>query len=113
MRRGVRLSRALVLEAPVRVPDGAGGFSESWEALGTLWADVRPGSGRDRAAEFATLSTVKFRIVVRAAPQGAPSRPEAGQRFRDGGRVFPIAAVSEWDALGRFLLCTASEEVAA
>jgi len=30
------LSRRLVLEAPVRVPDGAGGVIESWASLGTL-----------------------------------------------------------------------------
>jgi hypothetical protein len=45
------LNRALVLEAPqTRVPDGAGGFALTWGALGTLWAEVVAGAGRDRPA---------------------------------------------------------------
>lgn len=28
------LSRRLLLEGPVRVPDGAGGFAETWQPLG-------------------------------------------------------------------------------
>ena len=34
------LNRALVLEGVVRTPDGAGGFTEAWAALGTLWAEL-------------------------------------------------------------------------
>lgn len=113
MSRPVRLNRALTLEDPQRVPDGAGGFNETWVALGTLWADLRPGTGRDRGAEFATLATVPYRITVRASAEGAPSRPRPGQRFREGGRVFAIAAVTEADAIGRYLVCFASEEISA
>ena len=41
------LNRALVLEGVLRTADGAGGFTEAWTALGTLWAEVLPGSGSD------------------------------------------------------------------
>jgi head-tail adaptor len=54
-----------------------------------------------------------YRIVVRAAPPGAPSRPQAGQRFREGGRLFAIRAVAEAGGAGRFLVCFAEEEVSA
>lgn len=107
------LNRKLVLERPVRSPDGAGGFTQSWEALGTLWASVKSGSGRERAAAFATVSTVGFRITVRAAPFGAPSRPTADQRFREGGRVFRIQAVTEAEEGAQYLTCFAQEEVSA
>lgn len=105
------LNRPLVLEALSRVADGAGGFTESWAALGTIWAEVRPGSGRDAAGQEVVLAATGFRITVRGAPQGAPSRPVAGQRFRDGGRLFPILAVTETDGSGRWLICFAREEV--
>ena len=36
MSRAPNLSRALVLETPVSAPDGAGGFSVTWQAVGTL-----------------------------------------------------------------------------
>lgn len=107
------LNRTLTLEEPVRVPDGAGGFTQTWQTLGTLWAEIKPGSGRERAAGFATVSSIAFRITVRAAPAGAPSRPTPDQRFRDGTRIFRILAVTEADAGARYLTCFAQEEISA
>jgi head-tail adaptor len=110
MKRLPDLSRALVLEAPQRSPDGAGGFSETWVALGTLWAEVKPLSGR-LAGDG--LSLQKYRITLRAAPDGFASRPRPEQRFRDNNRIYRIDAVAETDAAGRYLTCFAVEEVAA
>jgi head-tail adaptor len=107
------LDRRLVLEEAQNLADGAGGFRQSWVALGTLWASIRPASGRERGADAATLSTAPYRITVRAAPFGAPSRPRPEQRFREGARVFRILAVSDNDDGGRYLTCFAQEEVAA
>lgn len=110
---GYRLSRSLVLEEAQRLADGSGGFRRVWVTLGTLWADVQAGTGRERAGEFVTLSSLPFRIVVRAVAQGAPSRPKADQRFRDGARLFRILAVTEDGPEGRFLVCHAREEIPA
>jgi head-tail adaptor len=108
----LNLTRPLVLEAVTRVPDGAGGFAEAWAPLGTLWADLRARTGREARGETGPLSTVPYKITVRAMPQGAPSRPVAGQRFRDGARIFAILAVAESDPVGRYLTCFAEEELA-
>lgn len=106
------LNRALVLEDPQRVADGAGGFVRDWQVKGVLWAEVRAGTGRETAAFAVTVSRVPYLITVRAAPFGAPSRPVAGQRFRDGDRVFHIDAVAERDPRARYLVCHAQEETA-
>jgi head-tail adaptor len=108
-----RLNRRLVLEAPTELPDGAGGFSESWTALGIVWAEVRPGTGRESFGEAVTLARVPYKITLRAAPPGAPSRPEPGQRLRDGVWIFTILAVAERDPAGHYLTCFAREEVTA
>lgn len=113
MKRPPELTRLLVLEAPERTGDGAGGFAEGWTALGTLWAEVKPGSGREREGEMVTLSRVPYRITVRGAPVGAASRPRAEQRFRDGARIFHVVAVTERDPQGHYLTCFAEEEVSA
>lgn len=105
------LNRALVLEDVLRTPDGAGGFAETWGALGTLWAEVLPGSGNDTLGEERMLSAVPYRITVRAAVVGSDLRPQAGQRFREGTRLFLIQAVTERDPAGRFLTCFSREEV--
>ncbi len=108
----VNLNRKLVLEAPQRAPDGAGGFSETWIQLGTLWAEVKARTGRETLGEAVSLSNTGYRITVRAAEFGAPSRPAPEHRFRDGSRIFRILAVAEQDCNGRFLTCFADEEVA-
>ena len=107
------LNRKLVLEAPERVPDGAGGYAVVWTALGEHWAEVRPGAGRESAGEFLTVSAVPYRIIVRAAPVGAASRPKPEQRFREGGRVFLITSVTEHDPRAHYLVCFAREEATA
>ncbi|KCV83502.1 Phage head-tail adaptor [Actibacterium atlanticum] len=108
-----RLTRRLVLEEAQNVADGAGGYDTSWVALGTLYAQVKPGSGRETTGETVPLSRVPYRITVRGAPVGASYRPQAGQRFREGSRLFEILAVTEQDARGQYLTCFAQEEGAA
>ncbi len=110
---GPVLNRKLVLEEPQRSPDGAGGFTETWVALGIMWAEIRAGTGREKAAEFLTVSSIPFRIIVRAAPDGAPSRPKPEQRFRAGSRVYRILAVTESAPSAHFLTCFAQEEISA
>jgi head-tail adaptor len=107
------LSRPMVLEEPHIAPDGAGGYATTWAALGTLWTELRPGSGREVRSEVAPQGQMRFRIFLRAAPQGSPQRPRPDQRFREGERFFHILSVSEADPLGAFLVCHAREEVPA
>lgn len=107
-----RLNRALMLEGAQDVPDGAGGFDRIWMPLGTLWAEVTARTGRQARGEAGPVSVTPWRIVLRGAPVGDPARPEAGQRFREGSRVWRIEAVAERDPEGRYLTCFAEEEVA-
>ena len=104
-----RLNRALVLEAQEITPDGMGGGTKSWIPQGRLWAQIITGTGRQEAGEFTQRDLVGYRITVRAAPDGAPSRPCAGQRFRAGARIFDTLAVAERDADARYLVCFAQE----
>ncbi|MCJ8139299.1 head-tail adaptor protein [Falsirhodobacter halotolerans] len=103
----MRLSRVLELQEESRESDGAGGVRTGWRTLGRVWADVRAGSAREVAGVETVAPAVSLKITVRAAPFGAPSRPVAGQRFREGERVFSILAVTERDA--RYLTCYAEE----
>jgi SPP1 family predicted phage head-tail adaptor len=105
------LSRKLVLEERENLPDGSGGFVVSWKPLGTIWADVAARTGREDFIAGQTRPRVKYRIVVRGAPAGAPSRPRPDQRFRDGSRIFNILTVAEADAQGRFLEVVAEEGI--
>ncbi len=108
---GPVLSRRLILERPARVADGAGGFALSWDTVGTLWGEVKPGAGSERAGVEISVATVPYRITVRGAAVGSPARPAPDQRFRDGGRIYVILAVTERDPAGAYLTCFAREEV--
>lgn len=106
------LRRKLVLETLERTPDGSGGYVETWVALGSLWAEVKAGTGKETETDFLTLSYVPYRITVRSAPPGDDRRPRPDQRFREGSRIYRILAVADDDTRGRFLLCYAREEEA-
>lgn len=108
--KAVNLNRLLVLEQLVRTADGAGGFAKTWSPVGSLWAEILPGAGRDAGGEEVTLASVPYRITVRGATQGSPRRPLPEQRLREGSRVFNILAVTERDPQGHYLVCFAREE---
>ncbi|WP_375262528.1 head-tail adaptor protein [Palleronia sp.] len=107
----IRPTRALVLETRTQVSDGAGGTVAEWAPLGTLWADMRPRTSGLTDGQEVSLSRTLWRIVVRGAPAGAPSRPVAGQRFREGARVFSILTATEDGPQAKWLICQAEEEV--
>ena len=104
-----RLNRKLVLEERARVPDSMGGFAESWTSKGAIWANLDGRSAVERRIGARTLPVVKYRIITRAAPFGADSRPRPEQRFRDGSRVFDILAVGDYDVAGHYLEIWAEE----
>ena len=95
------------------MPDGAGGFTEAWVALGTLWAEVMPGAGRDVAGEEVTLSSVPYRITVRAAPVGRAVAPAAGAAVSRRRAAVSHHRGDRARPGGRYLTCFAREEVPA
>jgi head-tail adaptor len=108
---GVALNRRLELEAPVPSPDGAGGRRETWVTLGVVWGRVAPRSGRMAEGAAGAVSRRRFRITLRAAPEGHGARPRPGQRLRMGARLFRIEAVTEQEPEALYLLCDCEEEV--
>ncbi|MCF6273693.1 MAG: head-tail adaptor protein [Rhodobacteraceae bacterium] len=104
-----RLNRKLVLEERQKLPDGMGGFSESWVAKGALWASINAVGASEQLLAARELPVMKFKIITRAAPFGAASRPRPEQRFREGGRRFDILAVGEYDPAGQYLEIWAEE----
>lgn len=104
------LNRRLVLEQHFREPDGAGGYTEGWLALGTLWAQMQAGAGREQAGPGIPVGRVSYRIIVPAAPVGALARPRPDQRLREGTRIFRIQAVAERGTRGAYLTCFCEEE---
>lgn len=100
-----RLRLPLTLEALAAVPDGAGGFSESWTALATLSAALEPVAAARRFGADQALATVTHVVTLRARPDLA-----SGMRFTSSDRLFSIETVHDPDETGRFLVCRVREE---
>ncbi|MGR3716151.1 MAG: head-tail adaptor protein [Thermohalobaculum sp.] len=107
--RTPRLSTRLTLEAPQRIADGGGGWRIVWNALGTVWAELRASSARERVSGAREISHVTHRITIRSAAMSSDRRPVAEQRFRKGGRIFAIRGVTEADDRGAYLTCWVEE----
>ena len=105
-----KLNVRLELEGSARQGDGMGGYRIVWQRIGSLWAEMKAGTGRERGAEVGPESVMSWRITVRGARVGNPRRPAAGQRLRMGQRLFAIEAVAERDSAGQWLTCFAREE---
>lgn len=101
----------MTLEEGQSSSDGAGGSRVTWRPLGSLWAEVTPRSAREDFIAGVQWPRIRYRVLVRAAPVGAPSRPRPDQRLREGERIFDIIAVTEHDAAGMYLEITAEEGV--
>ena len=109
MNKQPSLSRRLVLESRVEVPDGMGGFAVSWLPNGAHWAQVRVQSARESKIGERDTAVVNYRVLVRSSAIGSSSRPTSAQRFREFERVFNILAVAEHGDDGRFLECWTQE----
>jgi SPP1 family predicted phage head-tail adaptor len=79
--------RASIL-APTLTPDGGGGFSESWNAIATVWCQLEPQSGDDVFGPDAVEQRLRHRVMIRRLATVA-----AGQRLAIGSRTLRIHAV--------------------
>ncbi len=98
------LRQRLVIERPVRASDGGGGATESWQAVATVWARLRPLAGEEITQADALVGKVSHEIVIRYRTDLQPE-----MRFRRGGRLFDIRASLDVDERHRFLRCLVEE----
>lgn len=99
------LRSELALEAMTPVPDGAGGYAESWSEIGLVFARIEPVQARERFGAGQTLEEVTHRITLRQRGDIA-----SGMRFRRGARIFAILTVHDPDETERYLVCRVREE---
>lgn len=94
----------LALEEATLTPDGAGGHTESWTEVATMFGRIEPVSAQSRFGADQTLETVTHRITLRHR-----AGVRSGMRFRRGGCVYEIVTVHDPDETGRYLVCRARE----
>lgn len=98
------LRHRLTHETPVATPDGLGGTTLTYQAVGDLWGAIRsdaaPAEIADRPGAVLT-----HRVTLRA-----PAAVTPGDRLRLGARVLLVETVSDPEGRGRRLACRCREE---
>jgi SPP1 family predicted phage head-tail adaptor len=94
----------LALQAPVGVPDGAGGLSVTYQPVATLWADVRWLSGDERRVADRPEQAARYEITLRWR-----AGIDAGMRLAGSGRLFGIISVGDPDGKRCRLVCLCEE----
>ena len=98
------LRTELALEQMTPVPDGAGGFGESWTEIATLFARLEPVAARDKFGADQTLEELTHHMTMRFRPDVA-----SGMRLTQGARTFLILTVHDPDETGRYLVLRTRE----
>lgn len=99
-----RLRAEFALEAMTPVPDGAGGFTESWSEAAVVFVHVEPVAARDRFGAGQTLEEATHRVTMRHRADVA-----SGMRLTRNGRVLSILTVHDPDETGRYLVARTRE----
>ncbi len=102
--RIARLRRRLLIEAPNATPDGMGGVTRAYAAIGVVWAKVEWLGGAERWQADRPEQAGSIRVTLRHR-----AGLDAGMRFRDGERIFEIRALGDPNGSGRRLVCQCEE----
>lgn len=100
-----RLRTELILQEAVTSPDGAGGFTQDWQEVATLFAHVEPLRADSQFGAGQHLESVTHRVTLRYR-KGLRS----GMRFLLQGRALEIITVQDADETGRYMICRVREK---
>lgn len=81
------LKKRVTILKQVRVSDGQGGFNETWQEAGTVWAAIEPVSGREYYEAMQLSNDVTHRVRMRYM------NLTPHERIKYGYKVFDIVAV--------------------
>ena len=98
------LRQRLVLESPVRVDDGFGGFTLGWTPVADVWAEVTAQGGVETLEGDRLSAQRRSTVTVRAL-----AVLTAAMRFTGAGRIYEIVSVRDLDGRARFSICDCLE----
>ncbi len=101
------LKHRIKYQTKTNTEDSSGSFTESWTDAATVWAKIRPISGREYTALQQTQSEMSHEVTIRWR-----AGVDTAGRFLFGTRVFDIEAVSNLDEGNVWLVCRCVERTA-
>lgn len=102
-----KMRHRITIEQKTRVPDGAGGYTESWLPFAAVWAAVDPISGKEYFEAQQIQSAVTHKIRIRYRSGIIPS-----MRVNFKGRIFAMTSPPiNWEERNRDMLLMCSEVI--
>lgn len=99
-----RFKQRATLLSQTLVPDGGGGYSESWQTAGYAWVAITPLGASDKAIADTSQTRVRHRIQTRTRADIV-----AGMRLATADRQFAIRAVLAAEAQSPWLTLLCEE----
>ena len=100
------LRQRVVIQQLTRTDDGAGGYTETWAAIATVFADVYPLKGNERYEAQQVQANLSHRVTIRYRAGVEPS-----MRLQYGTRILTIEAVIDPEERHRELILMCSEVI--
>lgn len=83
-----KLKHRIEIQATTQTTDGAGGFTEAWATVATVWASIEPANSRERFIAMQTETHTTHVIMCRYQ-----SVITTAKRILFGSRIFDIVEV--------------------
>lgn len=99
-----KLRHRIEIQSVTQTPDGAGGYTEAWATVATVWASIEPANGRERWIAMQTETHVSHVIMCRYQ-----SAITTAKRILFGSRTFDIVEVLNIEERNAVLKITAIE----
>lgn len=103
-----QFDKYITIQAQSRTSDGAGGWSNTYSDLHTLWADIIPATGTEALQQEQLLGKKPYTITARYSSELAGIDNQ--NRVKWGTRFFNIHSVINLNEEGEFVEMLAFEE---
>jgi SPP1 family predicted phage head-tail adaptor len=93
------LRHSVELQSKTRMPNGSGGFTDSWSAYATVKGQMKPVSGSERFHAERLDATTKNRLILRYR-----SDIEEHHRVKFDGRLYQIRFIENVEYRNKWLV---------
>ena len=99
-----RLNKRITLQRRSGVLDGFGQLVNSWLDVATVWADIRPITGREKMRALMVGWEFTHTVLIRYNVAFMPVRTLVTWRAKYGDRMFSISSALDFDESHAFII---------
>jgi len=99
-----RLDKRITIEQRSDTKDAYGQKVLSWNAIGTVWANIKPIGARERLAAMAYESVISHTVAIRYNPDFLPVLSADSMRIIYGTRTLQITGAHDLDEARRHII---------